>query len=305
MVDLVEAGSLAARLVGDAIGANLFLVGFAWQRGLLPLGRAAIERAIEVNGVQVELNRRAFLWGRRAAHDLAAVRRIAGGERRSMPRTLDELVVHRAEFLKGYQDEALARRYRERVERVRAVEARVVPGRTELTEAVARGLFKLTAVKDEYEVARLWTDGAFLRQLGQEFASWRRLELHLAPPFLARRNPVTGHPRKRRFGPWMLRAMRLLVPLRRWRGTSLDPFGRTTERRMERALLARYETTLDEILARLNPQNHGLATELAAVPERIRGFGHVKAASVKEAEARWADLLAALRGPEARLQAAE
>jgi indolepyruvate ferredoxin oxidoreductase len=305
MVSLVEAGSLAPRLVGDAIGANLFLVGFAWQRGFLPLSRAAIERAIEVNGVQVELNRRAFLWGRRAAHDLAAVRRIAGGERRSVPRTLDELVAHRAEFLAGYQGEALARRYRERVERVRAVEARVVPGRTELAEAVARGLFKLTAIKDEYEVARLWTDGTFLRQLGQEFAGWQRLELHLAPPFLARRDPVTGHLRKRRFGPWMLRAMRPLVPLRRWRGTPLDLFGRTAERRMERALLQRYEAMLDELLGGLTPENHALAVEIAGVAERIRGFGHVKEASVREAEVRWAALLEVWRGPAVRLQAAE
>ena len=308
MVHFVGAGRLAARLVGDAIGANLFLVGYAWQRGLIPLGRAAIERAVEVNGVQVELNLKAFLWGRRAAHDLAAVRRAAGDPADApSPVALDELVERRAALLAAYQDRAHADRYRALVARVREAEARAAPGRTELAEAAARGLHKLMAVKDEYEVARLWTDGGFVRQLRQEFASWDRLEVHLAPPVLGGRDPRTGVPRKRRFGPWMLRAMRALAAMRRLRGTPFDPFGRTAERRAERRLLARYEALLAEIAERLTPDAHGLAVEAARAPERIRGFGHVKAASVAEAEARWAELLALLRDlPDGgRLRAAE
>ncbi len=305
-VAFVAAGRLATRLVGDAIGANLFLVGFAWQKGLIPLGRAAIERAIEINGVRAAFNRQAFLWGRRAAYDPAAVEAVAGldGER-PRPRGLDEAIAYRAEFLEAYQDEAYARRYREIVARVRAVEARRVPGRDELAQAVARGLFKLMAVKDEYEVARLWTDGAFARQLGAEFERWDRLEVHLAPPLLADRDPATGHLRKRRYGPWMLRALRLLARLKRLRGTAFDPFGRTAERRMERRLLRDYEALLDEILQKLDPARHEIAVELARLPERIRGFGHVKEQSVVHAKESAKVLLSRFHHSEANRIAAE
>ena len=177
-VSFVDAGRLAARLVGDTIGANLFLVGYAWQKGLLPLSREAIERAIEINGVQVDFNLQAFLWGRRAA---TTWRRWSERPARARPSerspTLDEIVAHRAAFLAGYQDEAYAARYRAIVARVAEQETKRVPGRGELAEAVARNLFKLMAVKDEYEVARLWTDGSFLAQLGGEFESWDRLEV--------------------------------------------------------------------------------------------------------------------------------
>ena len=307
MTGFLDAGRLARALVGDAIGANLLLVGYAWQKGLIPLSREAIERAIEVNGVQTDFNRRAFLWGRRAAHDLAAVEAVIGTatQKPAAPRTLDETIAHRAEFLTAYQDAAYARRYSDRVARVREVEARRVPGRTDLAEAVARNLFRLMAIKDEYEVARLWTDGSFLRQLGQEFDRWDALEVHLAPPLLAERDAITGHQKKRRYGPWMLRAMRLLPRLKRLRGTAFDPFGRTAERRMERRLLAEYETLLDELVQGLDPPNHATAVELARIPEQIRGFGHVKEASVGRARAAWTDLLAAFRGDQAVLRAAE
>jgi indolepyruvate ferredoxin oxidoreductase len=303
----VDAGRLARALVGDAIGANLFLVGYAWQQGLLPLSREAIERAIEVNGVQVDFNRRAFLWGRRAAHDPGAVEAVIGtsAAKPATPRTLDETVAHRAEFLTAYQDAAYARRYVERVTAVREAEARRAPGRTGLAEAVARNLFKLMAIKDEYEVARLWTDGSFLRQLGQEFERWDALEVHLAPPLLADRDPATGHLKKRRYGPWMLRAFRLLARMKRLRGTTLDPFGRRSERRMERRLLAEYETLLDELLERLDTASHPTALGLARIPEQIRGFGHVKEASVGRAKAAEAELLERWRAEQPALQAAE
>jgi indolepyruvate ferredoxin oxidoreductase len=306
-VAFIDAGRLATRLVGDAIGANLFLVGYAWQQGLIPLSREAIERAIEVNGVQTAFNRQAFLWGRRAAHDLALVEQAAGAADRPRPslRTLDELIAHRSAFLTAYQDEAYARRYREIVARVQAAEAERAPGRTGLAEAVARNLFKLMAVKDEYEVARLWTDGTFLAQLGAEFDRWDGLEIHLAPPFLAARDPATGHLRKRRYGPWMLRALRLLARLRTLRGTAFDPFARTKERKLERQLLRDYEARLDDLLQHLRPENHALAVDLARLPERIRGFGHVKEAHVQRAKVREAELLAAWRGEPALPQAAE
>ncbi|MEK0081972.1 indolepyruvate ferredoxin oxidoreductase family protein [Benzoatithermus flavus] len=306
-VSFVDAGRLATRLVGDAIGANLFLVGYAWQKGLIPLSRAAIERAIEINGVQVAFNRQAFLWGRRAAYDLAAVERVAGAAegRRSVPRTLDEIVDHRARFLAGYQDEAYARRYRAIVSRVAAAEAACLPGRTDLARTVAQNLAKLMAIKDEYEVARLWTDGVFLEQLGAEFERWDRLELHLAPPLLAGRDPATGRLKKRRYGPWLFPVLRLLARLKCLRGTTFDPFGRTAERKMERRLLAEYEALLDEILQKLTPENHPLAVELAALPEQMRGFGHVKEANVRRAKAKEAELLATFRGEAALLRAAE
>jgi indolepyruvate ferredoxin oxidoreductase len=305
-VELVDATRLATRLTGDAIATNLFMVGFAWQRGLIPLSRESIERAIELNGVAVALNRQAFVWGRRAAHDPAAVEAVvrAGEPERPRTRTLDELIEHRAAFLTAYQDEAYAARYRQAVARVRDAERRVA-GRSELTEAVARSLFKLMAYKDEYEVARLYTDGAFTRQLAAEFEGWDRLEIHLAPPLLAPRDPVTGHLRKRHYGPWMLRAFGLLARLKRLRGTAIDPFGWTAERRTERRLIGEYEKLLEELTGRLAADNHGLAVELASLPQRIRGFGHVKEANLAAAKAREAELLEAFRSGTAVLQAAE
>ena len=300
----LDAGRLARALVGDAIGANLLLVGFAWQRGLVPLSREAIERAIEINGVSVDFNRRAFLWGRRTAHDLAAVEAVIGARPATTETSLDELIDRRAEFLTAYQDVAYALRYRERVARIREAETRRVPGRTDLTEAVARSLFKLMAIKDEYEVARLWTDGSFHRQIAREFAGWDGLKVHLAPPFLAERD-AKGHLKKRRYGPWMLRAMRLLASLKRLRGTAFDPFGRTAERRMERRLLADYETLLEDLCRYLNSANHAVAIDLARLPEQIRGFGHVKEANIARAEAaaislqeRWRDMQLAVQAAE-------
>jgi len=304
-VELVDAARLAARLLGDAIGANLLLVGFAWQRGLIPLSSEAIAQAIEVNGVAVAFNKAAFLWGRRAAHDLSGVQRIAGlAEPRRKARTVEEIVEHRATFLEAYQDAAYAARYRERIGRVRAAEAKGTPGSTALAEAAARSLFKLMAIKDEYEVARLWTDGAFLRQLGGELERWDRLEVHLAPPLLARRD-AQGHLVKQRYGPWMFRAFKVLARLKGLRGTPLDIFGRTAERRMERRLLAELETFLDEAARTLTPANHAAAVALAELSMSFRGFGHVKETNVARAQAVRQELLAAFRGEAAVAIAAE
>ncbi|MCX8100263.1 MAG: indolepyruvate ferredoxin oxidoreductase family protein [Geminicoccaceae bacterium] len=304
-VELVEATRLATALLGDAIGANLFLVGWAWQKGLLPLSEAAIRRAIALNGVAVEFNERAFLWGRRAAFDLAAVRRIAGLDRVHRPLSLDETIADRVRFLTDYQDAAWAERYRRTVEAVRAAEARAAPGSEALALAVARNLFKLMAYKDEYEVARLMSGDAFKAQLEREFERYERLEFHLAPPLLAERDPRTGHLRKQRYGPWAMTAFRWLAKAKRLRGTAFDPFGRTAERRTERALIAEYEALVGELVAGLSPDRLQLAVELARLPEGIRGFGHVKEANLARVRARWRELLERWRGREPVALAAE
>ncbi len=295
-VDRLDASGLAERLLGDAIGANLLLVGFAWQRGWLPLTAEAICRAIALNGVAVATNQRAFSLGRHYAHDPAAVLALADGGAAQPPLgdSLEAMVAHRTALLTDYQDAAYAERYRIAVERVRTAETAVVPGSEALARVVARYLFKLMAIKDEYEVARLYSGDVFERQLRAEFESWERLELHLAPPLLAGRDPRTGLPKKRRYGQWLLRLMPHLARLKQLRGTRWDLFGRTAERRLERQLLADYETLLVELASRLTLENHALAIELACLPEYIRGFGPVKERHVQEVKAREARLRARL-----------
>ena len=305
MVDFVEATKLATALLGDSIATNLFMVGYAYQKGLIPLAAASIEAAIRLNAVAVEANRQAFGWGRLAAHDPARVWKTArplmvvdedgaAGED-DPPETLDDIVEHRASFLGDYQDGSWAERYRRTVERVRAAEADRAPGRDGLAEAVARNLFRLMSYKDEYEVARLYTSGEFEAGLRRQFEGDFRLRFHLAPPLIARRDPETGELRKREFGPWMFRAFRVLARMRRLRGTAFDLFGRTEERRMERRLIAEFEETVGEILDLLAPANHEEAVALASVPESIKGFGHVKLRSVEAATKRAAKLAAEFR----------
>jgi indolepyruvate ferredoxin oxidoreductase len=210
-------------------------------------------------------------------------------------------------FLRDYQDAAYAARYSDWVGKVKAAEAAKAPRKGGLAEAVARNLFKLMAYKDEYEVARLYSNGEFQRQLASEFSGDRlRVEFHLAPPLLARRDPATGAPRKITVGPWMMPVFKLLARLKFLRGTAFDPFGYTAERRIERKLVADYESTLAELLAALTPENHHLAVGIAAIPEKIRGFGHVKVAHLRAAKADEAALLLQFRAGAARfLSAAE
>ena len=296
--EFVDATTLATRLLGDAIASNLFMLGFAFQKGRLPLGAAALLRAIEINGVAVQANQAAFRWGRRAALDLEAVRRAAAPAqpvRIERSAGLDDLVAERVAFLTAYQDAAYARRYADFVARVRADEQRQRGSET-LARAVAQNLFKLMAYKDEYEVARLYSDGAFLQRLSQEFEGRPRLQFLLAPPILGRRD-AQGRPVKMRFGPWMLTVFRGLARLRRLRGTRFDPFGRTEERRMERQLIAEYRQTIEALLPRLAGVDADSALALARLPEQIRGFGHVKLDSVRAAAVRRAALLAALEAP--------
>jgi TPP-dependent indolepyruvate ferredoxin oxidoreductase alpha subunit/Pyruvate/2-oxoacid:ferredoxin oxidoreductase gamma subunit len=305
-VDSIDATDLATRLMGDAIYANLFLLGHAWQRGLVPVSLGALEQAIALNGVQVEQNRRALLWGRRAALDEEAVRRFALPAEASVirltrPQSLDELIARRVEFLCAYQNRAYAARYEALVRRVREAEASL--GGSALAEAVARGYFKLLAYKDEFEVARLYAESDFRERVAASFEGDYALNFHLAPPMLGKVDPHSGLPVKRAFGPWMLLAFRLLAKLRFLRGTPLDPFARTEERRAERQLIAEYECDVAEILDRLDAQRLALAVELAGLPEQIRGFGHVKAKSIEAARRRRDELrhrLAAGTPPAAR-----
>ncbi|MGC2412156.1 MAG: DUF6537 domain-containing protein, partial [Stellaceae bacterium] len=302
--EFVEATRLATGLFGDSIATNLFMLGYAYQQGLVPVSSDAIERAIELNGVAVNFNRSAFHWGRRAAFDCASVEARATPasavpESHRASDSLDELVGRRVEFLSEYQNVAYARRYYDRVKRVREAEAARLGDGTALTDAAARALFKVMAYKDEYEVARLYTESDFLKRVADQFEGPYQLRFHLAPPLVAPRDPATGHLQKRQYGPWMLGAFRLLARLRGLRGTAFDPFGRTAERRAERHLVGEYEALLDEIAAALSPENHATAIELAALPLEIRGFGHIKEANLQRAKAKEADLLARFRSPSA------
>ena len=307
----VDASRLATALLGQSIGANMFMLGYAYQIGALPLSAEAIERAITLNGEAVDMNHAAFRWGRRAAVDPTAVealaRPAAPDPARALSATLEDAVARRVAFLTDYQDAGYAARYRRRVDAARAAETANTAGYTGFADAVARYLFKLMAYKDEYEVARLHADPAFLRQIRNEVDGDRlRLTFHLAPPLFARRNRTTGEPLKMSFGPWMLTAFGVLARLRFLRGTRFDPFGWTAERKAERALLSAYETLVDELMTGLAPDNHGLAVGLASIPEKIRGFGHVKARAATAARAEEAALLEKFRaGADPILKAAE
>jgi len=304
-VDFPDATRLATALMGDAIATNLFMLGFAYQRGLIPVSSEALLRAIELNGVAIPFNKRAFHWGRRAAIDLAAVERIAAPSVTTIPQTLPEIVAHRRKHLTAYQDAAYADRYQALVDQVAAAERARMPGSDALARAVAKSYAKLLAYKDEYEVARLYSDGTFRDRLARQFDGDFGLKLHLAPPLWARRDPATGHLKKQAYGGWAIRAFGLLAKLKALRGTRLDPFGYMEERRTERQLIADYESLVAELIAQLAPANHAAAVALADLPEAIRGFGHVKAASIVKAQARRVELLAAFRNPVAENRAAQ
>ena len=300
----------AVALFGNAIAANMFLLGLAFQRGGVPLSADALERSIRLNGQAVEMNIAAFRWGRRAGHDPQSVRARVDAARKTsavqqISASLEEMIDRRVRFLTAYQDAAYADRYRARIDRVAAAEAAITGKPGAVTESAARGLFKLMAIKDEYEVARLYSDGAFAAQLANQFESWDRLEFHMAPPLLAHKDD-SGHPVKRRFGPWMMKLFPLLAAMRRLRGTRLDPFGYQGERRVERQLRADYEQLVAEIADRLDSGNRTAAARLLAYPERIRGFGHVKARSIDAVRQELPALKAAFaNGAEAAKEAAE
>ncbi|HEY6821707.1 MAG TPA: indolepyruvate ferredoxin oxidoreductase family protein, partial [Burkholderiales bacterium] len=307
-VAFVPATELASALMGDAIATNMFMLGYAYQRGWLPVSGASLERAIELNGIAVDFNKKSFVWGRRAATDLERVKRIAKPADvipidEHFSRNLDELIERRARFLTEYQNRSYAERYLALVQRVRQAEA-AKTGSSKLAEAVARYYAKLLAYKDEYEVARLHANGEFRKKIEGMFEGDYKLVYHLSPPLLARVDPASGEPRKMRFGAWMLPVFKALALLKGLRGTAFDVFGHTEERRTERGLIAEYEQTVDALLKNLQPQNLPLAVRIASLPEDIRGFGHIKMTSIGTARKQRDELLARFSAPAAERAAA-
>lgn len=283
-VESLDATALATALCGDSIATNLFLAGYAFQKGLIPLTTDSIHQALKLNGAAVDSSIAAFEWGRRAAIDRTRVQTLAFGESRTSaaPQSFEELVNHRVALLTAYQNERYADQYRDFVTRVRTAEQRCTQS-TEFSQAVARSLFKLMAYKDEYEVARLYTEGTFQRALQTSFEGSVRLEFHFAAPVLSAKDPHTGNPRKRSFGPWMFPALRLLARMKHLRGTRLDPFGYSEERRSERKLIADYRQVLSGLIERLDQRNYATAVKIARLPLEIRGFGHVKRDNMQKA----------------------
>jgi indolepyruvate ferredoxin oxidoreductase len=294
-VDFVDAGNIAATLLGDAIATNMFMLGYAWQKGWVPLSEAALGNAIELNGVAVRFNKQAFMWGRHAAHNLASVENLAKPTRSvgyAITPTLDEMIEKRATLLSAYQNPKYAIRYREFVAQVRAAENSL--GTQALTMAVVRYLFKLMAYKDEYEVARLHANGEFGKKIAALFDGDYKVKFHLAPPLFAKRD-VKGHLIKKEFGPWMMSAFRALTKLKVVRGTPFDIFGYTAERKLERRLINQYRKTILELLPKLTSANLDRAVAIASVPEEIRGYGHVKERHITAAKKKEAEMLTAFR----------
>ncbi|TFW30639.1 indolepyruvate ferredoxin oxidoreductase family protein [Duganella callida] len=292
-VAFVDAGQIATALMGDSIATNMFMLGYAFQKGHVPLSEAALMKAIELNGVSVAFNKAAFNWGRTAAHDLASVTRLTTPAKViefKRIQTLDDIVAKRIELLTAYQNSDYAKQYKSFVDEVGAAEAKLGKG-TRLTEAVARYYYKLMAYKDEYEVARLYTDGAFQQKIAGMFEGDIQLKFHLAPPIFARTD-AQGHLIKKQYGPWMMKAFGVLAKFKGLRGTPLDPFGRTAERKMERALIAEYRQTIAGLLPKLTADNLAQAVAIASIPEDIRGYGHVKERHLKAAKQKEAALLA-------------
>jgi indolepyruvate ferredoxin oxidoreductase len=278
----VDANRLAELLLGDSVYANVMMLGFAWQQGLVPVSLAALSRAIELNGVAVERNREAFAWGRLVGGDPDFVHRAARDEPEN-PESLDQVIARRIAFLTAYQNAAYAARYETLVARVRRAEAAL--GSEALSDAVARSLFRLMAYKDEYEVARLHMETGFLGELQRVFEGDFTVRYHLAPPLLPSKKDARGRPRKRSFGPWIQTPMRILARLKVLRNTPFDVFGYTAERRMERALIGWYEQQIDAILSRLDARNLADLLTIAKAPMDIRGYGPVKEAAIHQVKA--------------------
>jgi indolepyruvate ferredoxin oxidoreductase len=288
----------STKLMGDSIYTNPMLLGYAWQKGWVPLSLASLTRAIELNAVAVDNNKTAFAWGRRAAHDLPSVEKlfaaaqvIAMPESRLVRDSVDALVAKRVEFLTAYQNADYAKTYEAFVRKVQRAESSLSgPATTLLSQNVARYLFKLMAYKDEYEVARLHTDTAFLNKVNAMFEGDFKVNYNLAPPMISKKNDK-GELQKRQFGPWMLTGFKLLAKLKGLRGTALDVFGKTEERQMERALIGEYTASIDTLLKTLTSDNHATSVEVARIPELIKGYGHVKERNVKTARLQWAGLM--------------
>jgi indolepyruvate ferredoxin oxidoreductase len=299
----LDAQEIAARFLGDPIGGNILLMGYAWQKGLVPAGLEALMRAIELNGVAIDMNKRAFMLGRLAAADKDALARLAQPQQQviqfTAPKSLPELVAFRADWLTNYQNAAYARVYQDAVAAVerREVALEGADSKRALSKAVARNLFKLMAYKDEYEVARLHADPGFREQIAAQFEGDYKLGFHLAPPLLARKKPGSDVPAKMAFGGWMMKGFGGLARLKGLRGTPLDIFGYTEERRRERALRDRYLAFARDLSAGLEPHSKAAALKLAQLPEQVRGYGHVKLAAMDQMDAAWQARMAEFHMP--------
>jgi indolepyruvate ferredoxin oxidoreductase len=295
-----DADAVATKLMGDSIFINPMILGYAWQKGWVPLELASLMRAMELNNVAIAQNKQAFAWGCRAAHDWASVGKLLSpAQVITMPAKRDSveaIITRRIELLTAYQNAAYAAEYKTFVDHV------ANKGNQTLTEAVAKYLYKLMAYKDEYEVARLHADTAFLDRIAAQFEGDYKLSYHLAPPLIAKKNDK-GQLVKKKFGPSMRIGFKLLAKLKGLRGTVFDVFGYTEERKIERALIARYKNSIEEVLKGLNADNTALALEIARIPEQIKGFGHVKARNLAAAQAHWADLMQQLHQPVAHSDA--
>lgn len=294
--EYVQATALAVKLLGDAIGANLFLVGYAWQKGALPLSSESIFQAIDLNGVKPDWNKQAFEWGRLAAHDPAAIEALVSTKPKA-PKPDDEFIADRMTDLTKYQNAAYADRYKALVTKVAQVEKDKAKGLSGLTRAVATYAYKLMAYKDEYEVARLQTDPEFKQKLDEAFDGNYKLKYHLSPPLFARKDKITGRPRKYEIGSWIVPIYKVLAKMKGLRGTTLDVFGYTAERKMERGLIQAYEKTIDELISSLDHDNHSLAIEIASLPDKIRGYGYIKEDSVTATKAELKGLMERYKAP--------
>ncbi|MCZ6828117.1 MAG: indolepyruvate ferredoxin oxidoreductase family protein [Gammaproteobacteria bacterium] len=293
----IDATRIATSLLGDSIGSNLFLLGYSYQKGLVPVSWQALERAIELNAVAVDFNKQAFLWGRRCAHQpervMQAIEPEGAASQAAAPQTLEELIADRQQRLTDYQNAAYGERYAAFLKPVQAADTVADQA---LTEAVAKSLYKLMAYKDEYEVARLYSDGEFQRKLASRFTGNYTLRFHLAPPLLSKRDPLTGHLRKREFPAWTLKLFWVLAKFRFLRGTALDLFGHTAERRRERADIEEYSQLVGELTANLSDKNYPVAVQLAELAMQLRGFGHVKDGNREKLTTQREALLEVFRG---------
>ncbi|MCF8475362.1 MAG: indolepyruvate ferredoxin oxidoreductase family protein [Emcibacter sp.] len=282
-LDRIEATQIATALMGDSIATNMFLLGYAWQKGKIPLSLDALYRAIELNGVAVNGNKQSFSWGRIAATDMTLVEQSLHHplEKNALFENLDDIIDYRANFLTEYQNKALADRYRKKINDIRHQEEKLGGKDHALSKAVAKNYFKLLAIKDEYEVARLYTNGEFERKINQQFEGDFKIHFHMAPPLLAKRDNK-GHLRKMEFGGWVFKALQILARLRGLRGTFFDIFGKSSERKMERDLINYYEEMLDELSKYLQNENIFIAALIASTPSEIRGFGHVKEREIEK-----------------------
>jgi indolepyruvate ferredoxin oxidoreductase len=310
-LSMTDATGLATTLLGDSIATNMFMLGYAWQKGYIPLTLESIFRAIELNGVAIKMNQQAFTWGRRAAWDAAKVIAVAektkvrdpNDTHRILSQTTEELIERRITSLTGYQSSFYAKKYKSLVDQVKATEEKLNGKAGPLTEAVAKYYYKLMAYKDEYEVARLYTDGQFLNQIKNTFDGDVRIRFNLAPPLLAKRDEQ-GHLKKSEFGAWILPLFGILAKLKFLRGTPLDIFGYTDERKMERQLVRDYKSTIEGLLPQISSANYETAVQIASIPEFIRGYGHVKEAHLEKAKKSEADLLEKFKNPAAEIKKA-